>query len=181
MAIAFLTGQRLTADLLNENIYAYMPVTYSKAAAEPRNTTTTLANDGELAGIALGVGTWDIELLGYYTVASTTPRLKTRWALTTGTWTSSIRACTGPGNIAAPAGGPEAMQEMTTRGYSLDTQDAVYNSTTSSAYSTFRETARQVVVSVAGTLSLQWAQNTSNASNVTIQPGTCFTIRKISA
>jgi hypothetical protein len=179
VATSFLTGQRLTADLLNTNVIAFMPITYTKAVSTSRNTTTTLADDPELAGIPLSVGTWEVELMLHYTVASTTPKLKTRWAFT-GTWNTggAIRNVLGPSTINVAA--PSQVTEMNSQGFTTDTQDAVYDSSTSSAYSAARELSRDVVVTVAGNLSLQWAQSVSNASNVTVQATSCFTIRKIS-
>ncbi len=178
MAISFLTGQRLTADLLNTNVTAFMPVTYTKTAVTSRNTTTTLANDPDLANIPLGVGTWEVDMLIFWTQASTTPSLKTRWAFT-GTWSGTVtRGNTGPalGNTAVAS----VATIINVGGPTLDTQDAVYGKDAGAGYGAVREICRNVTVTVAGNLSLQWAQNTSNASNVNIQPNSTVTIRRIS-
>ena len=164
-------GDLVTADLLD----SMLPKTHSKATSTTRNNTASLANDDELTGIALGVGTWDITLNAFWTCASTTPKIKTRGGFT-GTWTTATRTCLGPGN--AQVAGPEAVTEATFRGYTTDTQDAVYSTSTSVAYSTFVEICRNVVVTVAGTLSLQWAQSTANASNTVMQAGSSFVVRQ---
>jgi len=175
MSTRFLTGQRLTADLLNTNVADFMPSTFVKAADQSRNTSITLADDAELAGIPLSVGTWEIELVLFYTVASTTPLLKTAWAFS-GTWgTSALRAVVGPNGIVAPSVATPANMQAAPL-----TTAAVYNSSTAGSYSSVREIARNVVVTVAGNLSLQWAQSVSNASNVTVRAATSFGTRKIS-
>lgn len=174
-ALSFAIGQRLTADLLTDFL-ALTPIVYTKASSTDRNTTTTYADDPELKDIPLAVGTYDIELIGFYTVASTTPKLKTQWHFT-GTWNSPIRNCLGPGstNIAAP----DIVTPSTAQGYVADSQNATYNSSTSPSYSVFREVALNVTVTVAGNLSLQWAQSVSNGSNVSVKGGTSFRIRKL--
>lgn len=178
MAVSFLTGQRLTADLLNTNVIAFMPtVPVVKTVATARQSTTTLADDPELQGVALSTGTWDIEVVIFYTVSSTTPKLKFRYAFT-GTWNggSAFRASVGPGstNVAAP----DQVTEASIRGVTLDTQDATVDSSTSAGFSVVREVARNVVVTVAGNMSVQWAQSVSTASNVTVQSGSHIRIQK---
>src|SRR5262249_48281086 len=109
-----------------------------------------------------------------YIVANTTPKLKTNWGFT-GTWNTPTRFCIGPGN--AQVANPETVTDVTLRGYST-TQDATYSSSTSTAFSVVRETVRNAVVTVAGNLSLQWAQGTSNANNVSVIAGTSFVVRQ---
>ncbi|GGN40565.1 hypothetical protein FHR83_007008 [Actinoplanes campanulatus] len=159
------------------SVVASLPKLYVKDNVTSRQSTTTLADDPDLAGIALAVGVYDIELLLFYTVASTTPKIKTRWGFT-GTITNSIRVCHGPGS--ANVGAPDAVTDATFRGYGLTSQDAVYNSSTSTAYTAVTETVYGAEVTVTGNLSLQWAQSVSTASNVNVQPGSTFRIRKIS-
>lgn len=142
-----------------------------------RNTTTTLTADDGLAGITLPLGVYDIDLHLFYTVASTTPKLKTRWGFT-GTIDNRTRLVHGTGS--ANVGAPDAVTDATFRGYTMSTQDAIYNSSTSAAYTGVIESVTGARVTVAGDLSLDWAQQTSNGSNVTVQPGTAFRIRRVS-
>lgn len=168
-------GDPINASDINA-IIATIPLTYVKSGATSRNTTTTLADDPHLVTIPLAVGTYDIELVMFYTLSTTTTqKIKTRWGFT-GTWTSTTRACLGPGS--ANVAGPQDVTEATFRGYVTDTQDAIYDSSTSTAYSTVREIARGVVVTVAGNLSLQWAQQASSGNNTTVQAGSSFTTIK---
>lgn len=170
----FLTGQRLTADLLNSYLTDYQPLTYSKGGVTSRTSTTTLTDDPELTGIPLAVGTYDIELVGFWTQAATTPSLKTQWAFT-GTWNTPTRACQGLGIGSTTA--PDLGTIAHSRG-NTTAQNAIYGTYASTAYTIFRERAVSVIVTVAGSLSLQWAQNTSIASAVNLQGGTSFIIRK---
>lgn len=176
--LAYFGGDEIfAADL--QAILDRLPRTILKTSATARNsagTGSTLTADPELSGIALEVGVYDLELILFWTCANTTPRLKTRWGFT-GTISNTIRLCHGPG--ASQVGGPEAVSDATLRGYALTTQDAVYSTSTSSAYSAVLEQAFGVEVTVAGDLSLDWAQQASNANNVTVQADSAFRVRRI--
>lgn len=178
MATSFLTGQRLTADLLNSNVIAFMPSTYAKAADTARNTTTTYADDPDLSGIPLSTGSWEVELVGnFYLTTTTAQSIKLRWGFT-GTWNgaSTIRDVLGPG--ADNTTNAIQATSVAARGQTL-TGDQTYGAPASAAYAGFREICRTVVVTVAGNLSLQWAQNSSSGNNTTVAQATHFNIRKI--
>jgi hypothetical protein len=150
-------------------VIASLPKVYTKTSATARQSTTTLTADPDLSGITLDVGVYDIELILFWTCANTTPKLKTRWGFS-GTITNTLRLCHGPGST--QTGGPEAVSDATMRAYALTSQDAIY--------STILEAVYGAEVTVAGDLSLNWAQNVSTAANVTVQPESAFRIRKIS-
>lgn len=178
MPTRFLTGQRLTADLLNANVYDFFPVSYSKAGPTARTSTTTYADDPELQGIPLSVGTWEIEFTGFWTCSTTnTQRIKTQWGFT-GTWTPTFRSCIGAGSTNVTS--PGAIETATFSAYVTDSQDAIYSQNSGAVYGTFRELARNVAVSTAGNLSLKWAQFASSANATTLQATSGFTVRKIS-
>lgn len=166
------SGTRLTGSLLRSMV----PSTFFKQTATPRNTTTTLANDPELAGIPLATGLYRIHFYGFMTQASTTPKLKGRWGFT-GTWNNPDRNVIGPGqsNTAAPTDAASA----NFAGAQATGQDVIVSTSTSVVWSSWRETATNVFVTVAGNLSYQWAQSVSNASNVTLQAESGFEIRRI--
>ncbi|HEY9465265.1 MAG TPA: hypothetical protein VIR54_19360 [Vicinamibacterales bacterium] len=180
-ALAFAIGQRLTADLMTDFL-ALTPQVYTKASTTDRNsggTGSTYTIDPELAGIPLDVGTYDIELIGFFTVASTTPKLKTQWRFT-GTWNTPIRNCIGPATDNVDV--TNSASDMTVRGVVADSQDSVYNSAatgTDASYVSFREIALNVTVTVAGTMGLYWAQSASNASSTSLKAGTSFRVRKL--
>ena len=154
--------------------------TYIKSSATSRNTTTSYSNDPELANIPLEVGTYEIELVGQFTLATTaTQKIKTQWAFT-GTWNggTAARACFGPGS--AQTGNPTAVTDMFIQALHVNGQDAVYDvAAGTGSYSSFRELAGQVTVTAAGNLSLQWAQSASSANNTTLQEGSYFRVRRI--
>jgi len=181
VAISFLTGQRLTADLLNANLVDFQPVQYVKTAATARSSTVTLAADPELQTISIGTGTWRIDAVFYFTVAAAASGgLRTQWAFS-GTWNTPLRLCQGPGSNLAGVGtnGPSRILENTSMTYNA-AQNADYQMGNSTgAFTAVREDAAEVVVSVAGNLSLQWAQNTSSANATTLRNGSFFRITKV--
>jgi len=175
----FATGQRFTAAALNGVITefeSYIARTYVKGSTESRASTTTLTNDSELNTIPLDIGTYRIELVGFFTVGSNTPRLVTRWGFT-GTWNNPDRVCFGPG--ATETAAPNVATTVNVQGYQAAGQSATYNIINTAVYTSFREVSMNVVVTAAGSLSLQWAQFSSNAAATAVQPGTAFEIRRI--
>lgn len=165
-------GDLVTADLLA----SMQSQSYTKQTGTARNTTTTLAADPELTGIPLAVGTWDIDLQVFATATTSNQAIKGRWIFT-GTWAATVRNCSGPGSTNTAVA--DQVTPANSRGYGTDSQDAVYGMLASTAYSSIRESVRGLVVSVAGTLSYQWAQNVSSANNITVQPGSNFTTRRV--
>ena len=153
-----------------------LPKFYRKDTATARTSTTTLEDDPVLSGIALGIGTYEVQLRGFFTVASTTPKLKTRWGFT-GTWNNPNRLVLGPG--AAQVAAPNVATELNVQGSQASGQDAIYSAPVTVVWSDFLEIATNVVVTVAGNLSLQWAQTVSNASAVTVQPDSNFKISRV--
>lgn len=163
----FFAGQRLTALMLGGTV----PYTARKTSATSRNTTTTLADDPDLAGIALPAGTFEIEFVGLFTLTTTaTQKIKTRWAFS-GTWNGSAapRACIGPGTSQTAT--PSAATETNFQAVSLSGADAIYDQAAGGSYGSFRETCGIVVCSTSGNFSIQWAQSASSANNTTLQEG----------
>ncbi len=180
MAIDFVTGQRLTADLLNTNVNAFFPIVTTKTSATARTSTTTLANDPELAGITLDVGTWEVEMLIHWTLTTTnTQKIKTRWSFS-GTASSTFRDCIGAGATQSTPAAPTVLTESSFVAATWDTQDVIYHQAAGATYGSSREISRTFTVTVAGDLALQWAQQTSSANATTVQPGSSITVRKIS-
>lgn len=164
-----LVGDLVTADLLT----SMLTQTYTKLSSEGRPSTTTLANDGELSGIALAVGTYHVKLVIRWTVANATPDLKTQWGFT-GTWNNTSRLTIGPGltNVAAAtAVTPIRFADAATNA------DAAYGGLSGPYTST--EEAYDVVVTVAGSLSFKWCQQTSDAGSTTVNSGSTFEVRRV--
>lgn len=178
----YAVGQRLTAALvqelsdradiaLNNTIY-----TYVKTAASTKNNNT-LANDTELSGIALEAGTYwiKVNILAHCT-GSATPDIKTQWAFT-GTWNNPNRQCTGPSST--NTGAVDVVTPLRLGATAAGT-NAVYGLAASAAWSGITEESFSVEVTVAGDFSLQWAQSTTDAVNVTtVQLGSAVMLKKL--
>lgn len=163
-------GQIVTEDDISQ---LALPV-YTKAIATDR-VNNTLSDDPELLGIPLAVGTYHIELLLFFTTAlSTIPKLKTTWAFT-GTWNNPQRHCTGPGS--AQTATRTDMTEITMMGTAA-ASSAVYSAAASTGFNAVREVVLEAVVTVAGNLSLSWAQSVTNANATSVKPGTGFVIHR---
>lgn len=166
----FLAGERITATKLALPLW---DKTVKQGSTDRVNTT--LADDPDLDGFLLGVGTWDIRCMFFMSTIAAATNIKTRWAFT-GTWNTPSRACVGPGiaNTAAPTAiTPVKMTAHSTGG------DATYGLPASTAYTVIKEECSTVVVTVAGNMSIQWAQNTANASAARMQPGSYVEYRQI--
>lgn len=165
-------GQRLTATLLSQ---AVEDVTV-KTTAEIRTSTSTFANDAELAGVTLGVGSWRVEFQIFGTGGAAAVPIKTQWAFT-GTWNNPLRMIDGPlaANATAPAAGPLRRIDPITA-----SADSVYGMTTAGgAYYRWTEYCKLVTVTVAGTIALKWAPNASNANSGGVMAGSSLTVRQI--
>lgn len=175
--LAVYGGDIVSADDVNANI----PVVYVKANSDSRPSTTTLAADPELTGIPLGVGVWSIELNMAFNENSSTLAIKTQWAFT-GTWNNPVRFCSGPGDgtVGGTNAGPTGLNYSSFVGAAANANVVYSSAAAGGVYCIVREVANNVVVTAAGTLSLQWAQNVSNATAAIVNPGTSFTIRQIS-
>lgn len=178
-ALAFAIGQRLTADLMTEFL-GLSPQVYTKASTTDRNsggTGTTYTIDPELQGIPLEIGTYDVLLIAFFTLATTnTQKIKTQWRFT-GTWNTPIRHCIGPGS--ANVAGPSAITDVTMQGYVADSGDATYDLIAGGTFGCFQEQAFNVTVTVAGTMGLYWAQSAASANNTSLKAGTAFRVRKL--
>jgi hypothetical protein len=178
----YAVGQRLTAALLQElsdrfDDPAYNPTyPYVKQSATNR-VNNTLADDDELVGIALAAGTYHIRaVLLFNNGGSATPDIKTQWAFS-GTWNNPNRICTGPATT--NTGNWDAITPMKYGGAASNVS-VVYGVASSAAWSTASEETLLAEVTIAGNLSLQWAQNTTDAVNATIlRPGSAFLVRQI--
>lgn len=166
-------GDIVTADLLD----AMVPKLYSKGSGTSRTSTTTVADDPDLAGIPLSVGVWEIELFLFATNATAANNIKTQWGFT-GTYGTPVRFCLGPGRSNTVATDISATSSY--RAYGT-TSDSTYGLGNSGQFSSIYERVHFANVTVAGTLSLKWAQDVSSANATTVQPGTIFRVRQVSS
>lgn len=165
-------GDPVSATLLD----SMLPKTYTKLASESKNTLAVPSNDAELINIPLEVGTYDIELILFWTQATTAPGLSTRWGFT-GTVGAPVRNIVGQGAVDLTTQ-PNVAATVNVGGVSISSS-AEYHSASTGAFVCVREQTRAFSVTVAGNLSLQWAQQVSNGNNTTVQPGTSFKVTRI--
>lgn len=164
-------------DVSADNLAYMIPNNVIKASASTYTSNTTLANDSELVNIALEAGTWEVELLILATgVASGAGNLKVGWTFS-GTLTGTPkRACLGPG--AASTAVPSAV--VNTSYAAVDYSAAqVYGLGSTTVYHAIQEIAPNFVVSVAGNLTVQFAQGTSSGTSTVVQAGTRLRCRRI--
>lgn len=166
--VGVLGGEPFTVGDVND-VLLYLPRWTTKPTLEARASTTTLTDDDDLSGIPLEIGSFEIEVVGFYTLTTTaTQKIQTRWGFS-GTWnsTTGIRACVGPGinNTAAP----NTVTDTTFVGLQIGGQNAVYDVGVSATWACFREICANVQVTVAGNFALQWSQNASSVNNTTLQ------------
>jgi hypothetical protein len=173
--LSIIPGKPVTPNSLDD-LAERIPATTIKTTSETRTLTTTLANDGELANISLTAGVWDVDFLLAMVGGAGAIAIKTRWAFT-GTWNVPIRYIWGPtaGNTTGPNGAVSAQSAL----YAANI-DVVYGLTSSAIWQGVRECSRQVEVTVAGLLSLQWAPNVNSATSGGLRLSSTCTVRKIS-
>lgn len=151
-------GQRLTADLISQ----MLPLWAVKGGATGRTSTTTLADDPDLLLALPGSGTYAFELFLNYTggtLGSSDLKMAMVYSGTSanGVWAVNgiNTTSTAQANMGGNGTGAAGTITVGTSGGSFLTVDLKgYINTTSS-----------------GNLSLQWAQNTSSGTAVTLRQG----------
>jgi len=148
---------------------------YVKPSNETRTSTTTYADDADLAGIPLGVGSFeivaDIAMIG----GAAGIAIKTQWGFS-GTWNTPLRQCVGPTSGNTTAGNGAVSTQRTAY---ASNADAVYGLSTSGFYTLARESSWQVTVTVAGLFALRWAPNVSSGTSGGLRQGSAVRVRQI--
>jgi hypothetical protein len=165
-------GQKITASLLTSMV----PNVTVKSTTTDRTSTITLADDPELASIALGVGTWSVEMTIFATTPTTsTQKLATQWSFT-GTWNTPIRACFGPGSTNSAARTDDTPAQYNGAG---STTTVVYGFAASAGFNTIIERCDLVVVTVAGNLGFKWAQSVSSVNATSVKSGSSVRVKQL--
>lgn len=160
-------GAKLRAATLYSLITELRPVFARKTSDETVNNSATLQNDDQLALAVEASVVYRLEMM-LIVNSGTTPDFKFAW-----TYPSSLTMFYSA-HIASPAGG----------GTGSDL-NGPYIETTVPALGTLgsdqilRADGIVIVSSTAGTLQLQWAQNTANASNTTVKTGSHLILRRL--
>ena len=139
-----------------------LPIRIWKTSIETINTDTTLTNDSALQ-VTLGAGTWYVDIQAFWTEANAAMDFKWDTAFS-GTATTAILRH--QHTVTAGAGTDNDTTKMTTTG---DPRSAT--TTTAGVTSGFIRATAILVVTVSGTFSLQWAQNTSDGADLSVNAG----------
>jgi hypothetical protein len=157
-------GSKVRAAILTAFLNERMPVTARKTSNETVNGSAALQDDNELFVAVEASCVYHLELRISYT-SGTTPDLKIGWTYPTGTtirWSGTDSDTAGALRI---AGNLTETSVPAICGSGTDI-NADYTGV--------------IITGVnAGTLTLQWAQNTSTGSNSTIYAGSFLTIKRV--
>lgn len=153
--------------------------TIEKTADESLTSTTTFGDDDEITLPGLTAGTYEGEgEIWYVGTSASAHDIKTRWAWPSGsggtfTW-SGIGLHTEWANSASNR---DVEVNGSLRGTTSPSGQAEFGTVTG-ANKVAKFTIRMTVAAT-GTLTLQWAPNTSNATALTVKAGTWLTLRKV--
>jgi hypothetical protein len=165
----WLPGQRITAALLA----AGQTILVLKSANQDVTNTTTLQNDTELTYPLAANGIYRVRIVIFALSASATPDLKTAWAVPTGT--SGLKMCQGPTDTAASfTSRTNTAARMSGHAF---TTTVVYQVDTAAV--AIEEEGIVTVGSTAGNVTLQWTQNTANATATSVLASSFLTVERL--
>jgi hypothetical protein len=157
-------GAKLRASVLSALITEARPACIVKAATETVNNSAALQNDDALLLAVLANAQYRFELRLEY-ISGTTPDLKIAWTFPAGT------TMVWGGAYADTAGA------MVTNGNFLQTTTLAMGGTGTDVTAFFSGSVNTAGTS--GTLQLQWAQNTANASDSKIYLGSYLLLDRV--
>lgn len=158
-------GSKLRGGTLNSLITEVRGVYARKTADETVNNSTTLQNDDHLLVSVAANAVYDFKLILHYN-SGTTPDLKVGWSVPSGT------TMVWGGYIADTTGAVTSVAALT------QTSVQAIGGSGSNIYQFFSGVV--VTSTTAGTLQLQWAQNTLTASDSKILAGSELTLIRTS-
>jgi hypothetical protein len=155
-------GAKLRASVLSSLVTEVRPVTVYKTANETVNNSTTLQDDDQLLISVEANVTYDFEAEIIYN-SGTTPDFKFAWTYPAGlTMFYAVYA----------AGGGTFLGY-----YETEVNTPVLDGAGAAVGVLLKGTV--IVAATAGTLQLQWAQNTLTAANTVVQAGSYIRLRRI--
>lgn len=168
----FAAGQILRAGLLE----AMCPLSAFKTADEGVSLSTVLQNDDELLIAGVATGTWKLSGTIWYTGTSAAAQdIKIAFAFPTGTfsWSGvglqiSWTSADGSRDIEASGFVNQTSSPTSTRSFGTVTSNTIPI-----------HISGTLVNTAVGTLQLQWAQDTSNATATTIKIGSWLELRRM--
>lgn len=165
-----LAGQRITSSLLNSMLW----VEVWKTANTDRQSTTTFADDPDLTVTLDANATYRVEMFLHF-AALDVARFKTSWTVPSGA--TGNRSAVGPDQGTILSGTSSGGQGRW--GVHAFTTSCTYGTRDSATNQCFAQEEATVVTSSAGTLALQWAQATSNATATRLAAGSYMRVRRI--
>lgn len=175
-------GLPLTADFYNSGQSDW----YWKTSATSITSDTSLNDDPDMSGISLGTGTYYIRgrYLAQLGATSAAIDMNVAWAFS-GTATGS-RMCLGMDNGVGVNGYWDGAAHQVTSGVRALIRMSGTAAFTTSIHYGLRETFTQQIledgiltVTASGTFAVQWAQNASSATSLTMNAGTYLMIKQI--
>lgn len=161
-------GQRMPAAVYQ----SMLPDEKWKTAHEDRSSTTTFADDTDLTTLLEANATYHVIMYLHYAALSTAG-FKTAWTVPSGA--SGNRSAQGAGAAAT-----DATAATTSRfGVHAFTTSVSYGTRSSSSNQCLAQEEAVLTTTSAGTLAVQWAQDTSNATATRLGAGSIMIVRRI--
>lgn len=165
----FTDGNVVTAAQLN----AVLPIAAVKPSDQAVTSSTTLVNDSALLVAVAASATYEVNLFLTYTAtgSSSTGGIKVAWTAPSGAvlnWVPYLN------------GNSDGVQQLATVWTTGGTLATVNPGSGTGASMVAAHVYGVLIMGVnAGSLQLQWAQNTSNASATTVKAGSALIVRQI--
>ncbi|TGZ14755.1 hypothetical protein DV517_62380 [Streptomyces sp. S816] len=163
-------GQRITSALLT----SMLPIAAFKAANTDRTATTTLADDPDLSVQIAANATYRVVFYLHY-AATNVARFKTAWTVPSGT--TGNRAAVGPDQgvvLSSTSSGGQGRW-----GVHNFVTACTYGTRDSSSNQCFAQEEATIFTTAAGTLAIQWAQVTSDASVARLAAGSSMHVQRL--
>jgi hypothetical protein len=163
-------GQRLTGTLLS----SMLPNMIQKLANTDRSSTTTLADDPDLTTTLEANARYFVEIELWYAASTGSTGIRTAWTVPSGvTGNRSALGMAATVSDTTPAGvGRWGVHAYTTTVFYGDRQS-------STNLSLAKECSMVTTGSSAGTLALQWAQDTSSADACRVGAGSLMRVTRL--
>lgn len=162
-------GARITSELLTSSL----TVLVRKSAGQDVTNSTTFVNDSELTCPVEAGGIYRVRFVIFALSASATPDIKTAWAVPSGS--GGLKMCQGPtATASAFTDRSNTAARMSGHGfgtsvpYQLDT-----------AAVGIEEEGILSVGSTAGSVTLQWAQNTASTTATSVITDSYLTVERL--
>lgn len=155
-------GSKLRASVLSSLITEVRPLFAVKSSDETVNNSAVFQSDDHLTLSVASSTTYHVEAWWCYT-SGTTPDIKFRWSVPTG---ATLRWSAVGTNISGTFAEP-FLDTATEPGFAGNGSDAIVR------------VMGLLVTSNAGTLLVQWAQQTANASNTVLKAGSWLKLTKV--